>query len=121
MRLKYNPLVDALVPKAAFMLGMVISAHSNRAFCRANCTLAMAAKEAAQKALDTEGMDVKWFNEQALASADGAAHESLRAKIASEKYYRKQRLDFLADFPNLAPTLEEMIPGSTQDFQAKAA
>jgi hypothetical protein len=64
-------------------------------------------------------MDALWFNEAAHNEALGAANESIRAKVAAEKYYRKQRLDFLAEHPSLANIMEEMIPGSTQDFMKK--
>lgn len=119
--MRIHSAVNSVPPVAAFRLGMVLAAHGNRAFCRAHCTAAVASKDAAQHALDTEGLDAKWFNEQALADATGAANEAIRAKVASEKYYRKQRLDFLAEHPDLAPVMEAMIPGSTQDFVAKTA
>jgi hypothetical protein len=106
---------------AAFRLGLVLSAHGNRAFCRAHAQAATNAKATAQRELDTEGLDARWFNEKALENATGAFHEAVRAKIAAEKYYKKQRSDFLTEFPNLAAVLEEMIPGSTQDFEAKTA
>lgn len=118
--MRIHSAVNNVPPVAAFRLGMVLAAHGNRAFCRAHCTAAVASKEAAQKALDTEGLDARWFNEQALSEATGMANEAIRAKIAAEKYYRKQRLDFLAEHPDLATTLEAMIPGSTQDFAKPA-
>ena len=117
--MKVHTIVHTVPPLAAFRLGMVLAAHGNRAFCRAHCTAAVAAQTSAQHDLDTEGLDARWFNEQALENAKGAANEAIRAKVAAEKYYRKQRLDFLNEFPELATTLETMIPGSTQDFQAK--
>jgi hypothetical protein len=118
--MKINPIVDTIPQQAALQLGMVLAAHSNRSFCRAHATAAAASKIAAKHALDNDGLDARWFNETNYNECTGSAHEATRAKVAAEKYYRKQRLDFLAAYPNLAHILEELIPGSTQDYENKA-
>ena len=104
---------------AACRLGMVLAAHGNRAFCRTQAQVATASKEKAKHDLENDSLDVKWFNEKAMLLAEGRFNEAVHAKVAAEKYYKKLRIDFLNEFPELAPILETMIPGSTQDFVAK--
>lgn len=117
--MRVHNIVNTVPAMAACRLGMVLAAHGNRAFCRAHAQAASNAKDTAQHDLEHDGLDARWFTEKALENATGAFTEAVRAKIAAEKFYRKQRLDFLNEFPELAPILETMIPGSTQDFVAK--
>ena len=116
--MKLHPIINTVAPDAAFHLGMVMAAHNNRAFCRAHCTAAMAAKVEARKDLSDFGgyADCGPSYEASHAEAQGRSNEAIRAKISAEKFYRKMKLDFIAAYPQYVTVLATMIPGSTQDL-----
>ena len=120
--MKLNPIIHTVTPDAAFYLGMVMSAHNNRAFCRMKAITASGEKKDARKDLSEFGSfeDCGPSYESMHEEARGRFNEAVKAKVAAEKYYKKTKSDFITSFPQYTNVLEAMMPGSTQEHKDAA-